>query len=215
VRLCYFDCISGISGDMVLGALLDAGLSLDDLTSELARLELPGWTIEPSQVRKHGLRATFANVHAEEHHHHRHYTDIVAMIEASGISDAARHMALRVFRRLGEAEAHVHGVDLDEVHFHEVGAVDSIVDIVGACVGLARLGVTEVRGSPLPWTRGIIHVAHGALPVPAPATVELMRGWPTYPLDLEGELVTPTGAAILTTLGRAAPPPAMTVAAVG
>lgn len=215
MTVCYFDCISGISGDMVLGALLDAGLTLADLTGELAKLQLPGWSIEPVEVHKAGLRATLAQVHAEEHHHHRHYTDIAEMVESSGISPRSREMALRVFRRLGEAEARVHGVPLEEVHFHEVGAVDSIVDIVGACVGLDRLGVTAVSGSPLPWTKGSVRTAHGVLPVPAPATVELMRGWPTYQLDVEGELVTPTGAAILTTLAGSSAVPGMAISAVG
>ncbi|MHB0877530.1 MAG: nickel pincer cofactor biosynthesis protein LarC [Anaerolineae bacterium] len=212
---CFFDCFSGISGDMVLGALLDAGLPLAELTAGLASLQLPGWSIEPTEVHKAGLRATLAQVRADEHHHHRHYTEIAAMIEGSGIAAPARDMALRVFRRLGEAEAKVHGVTLEEVHFHEVGAVDSIVDIVGACIGLDRLGVTTIHGSALPWTKGSIRTAHGVLPVPAPATAELMRGWPTYQLDVEGELVTPTGAAILTTLATSSAMPSMTVSAVG
>lgn len=215
VRTCYFDCASGISGDMVIGALIDVGLPVGDLTGELHKLRLPGWSIEPETVRKAGIRATFARVHAEEHHHHRHYGDIAALVEAAGLDPRAREMALRVFRRLGEAEAAVHGVALEEVHFHEVGAVDSIVDIVGACVGLVILGVDAVHGSPLPWTRGSVRSAHGVLPVPAPATVELMRGWPVYQLDVEGELVTPTGAAILTTLAEGPGMPAMSVSAVG
>ena len=214
MRVCYFDCASGISGDMVLGALLDAGLPLEDLTRELGKLGLEDWSIEPATVHKAGLRATLAQVTAHEHHHHRHYEDIAGMIETSGIAPRVREAALRVFRRLGEAEARVHGVPLEQVHFHEVGAVDSIVDIVGACIGLELLGVTGVHGSPLPWTHGSIRSDHGVLPVPAPATVELMRGWPTYPLDVEGELVTPTGAAILTTLGSPTVP-AMTVGATG
>jgi len=215
VRVCYFDCFSGISGDMVLGALLDVGLPLDSLLAELSKLDLHGWSIEPRQVTKAGLRATLAGVRAEEDHdHHRHYPHIVEMIEAGNLHPAARDRALRVFRRLGEAEARVHGVALDDVHFHEVGAVDSIVDIVGASIGLTLLGVDSVRGSHLPWTRGSIRTAHGVLPVPAPATVELMRGWPVYQLDLESEIVTPTGAAILTALAEPGLPD-MAVSTVG
>ncbi|MGQ9553379.1 MAG: nickel pincer cofactor biosynthesis protein LarC [Anaerolineae bacterium] len=214
MKIGYLDCISGISGDMVLGALLDVGLPLNDLTSELNKLGLDSWAIEPVKVTKSGLSATLANVRADEEHHHRHYPDIVRLIENSGIAIKAREMSLRIFCRLGEAEARVHGVPLDDVHFHEVGAVDSIVDIVGTCVGLTMLGIESVHGSPLPWTRGAVKTAHGFLPVPAPATVELMRGWPVYPLDLEGELVTPTGAAILSALATPGLP-AMTVTGVG
>jgi len=215
VRVCYFDCISGISGDMVLGALLDAGLALEDLTDELSKLRLGGWRIEPANVIKAGLMATLAQVSAEESHHHRGYSDVVRLIEESDIHPKAKEGALRIFHRLGEAEARVHGVPLEEVHFHEVGAVDSIVDIVGACVGLTILGVEAVYGSPLPWTRGSVRAAHGVLPVPAPATVELMWGWPVEPLDVEGELVTPTGAAILTTLASGPGMPRLSISSVG
>lgn len=215
MRVCYLDCPAGISGDMVLGSLLDAGLDPAQLTAQLETLRLPGWSIRPATVRRAGLRATLAQVSAEEGHHHRHYGDIVEMIRQSGITPRARDMALAVFRRLGEAEARVHGVSLEEVHFHEVGAVDSIVDIVGACVGLDLLGIQEVYGSPLPWTRGRVKTEHGLLPVPAPATVELMRGWPVVQVDAEGEWVTPTGAAILTTLATGSSMPSMTLEAVG
>ncbi|NPV07137.1 MAG: nickel pincer cofactor biosynthesis protein LarC [Anaerolineae bacterium] len=200
---------------MVLGALLDAGLDVSRLTEQLRLLQLPGWSLRPATVRRAGLRATLAQVAAEESHHHRHYSDIAEMIRSSGISPRARDMALAVFRRLGEAEAHVHGVSLEQVHFHEVGAVDSIVDIVGACVGLDLLGVEEVYGSPLPWTHGRVTTEHGTLPVPAPATAELMRGWPVESVDAEGEWVTPTGAAILTTLARGSSMPPMVVGAIG
>ena len=214
MRVGYFDCTSGVSGDMVLGALLDAGLPLADLVGELRKLKLDGWAIEPEAVTRAGLRATLARVRADEVYHHRRYPDVVSLIKASHIPSRAGEMALRVFLRLGEAEARVHGTPLDDVHFHEVGAVDSIVDVVGACVGLTMLGIEAVHASPLPWTRGSIRTDHGVLPVPAPATVELMRGWPVYQLDLEGELVTPTGAAIVTSLGTPGLP-AMTVANTG
>ncbi len=200
---------------MVLGALLDAGLSVAELKAELGKLHLHGWDIAPTTVRRAGLRATLAGVSAEEHHHHRHYSDIAAMIEASDINPRAKRSALTVFRRLGEAEAHVHGVSLEEVHFHEVGAVDSIIDIVGSCVGLDRLGIEAVYGSALPWTHGRIKSDHGLLPVPAPATVELMRGWPVKMVDAEGEWVTPTGAALLTGLAAGAALPPMTVEVTG
>ncbi len=215
MTIAYFDCFSGISGDMTLGALLDAGLDPGALTAELGKLGLSGWSIRPAGVHKSGLRATLAHVETEESHHHRHYGDIDALIQSSDLRPRARDLARRVFRRLGEAEAKVHGVPLDEVHFHEVGALDSIVDIVGTCVGLDLLGVTEVYASPLPWTRGQVKTAHGMLPIPAPATVELMRGWPVRQLDIEGELVTPTGAAIITALASGSDMPAMTVSSIG
>jgi len=215
LRVCYFDCAAGISGDMVLGALLDAGLDVVALRRELGKLELPGWSIEPSIVRRAGVRATLAGVSAQEHHHHRHYSDIAAMVEASEISPRAKAMALAVFLRLGEAEAHVHGVSLEDVHFHEVGAIDSIVDIVGACVGLDLLGIQEVYGSALPWTRGRVKTDHGLLPIPAPATVELMRGWPVENVDAEGEWVTPTGAALLTGVAAGCTMPSMLVECTG
>jgi len=202
VRVCYFDCISGISGDMVLGALLDAGLSLASLIHHLSKLAIDGWTIEPVTVTKAGLRATLAEVTTRDEHHHRHYHDIAELLESSDIDPKAVRLALTVFRRLGEAEAKVHGVELEDVHFHEVGATDSIIDIVGSCIGLVELGIDAVFGSPLPWTHGTVRAAHGVMPIPAPATAELMRNWPVYSLDLEGELVTPTGAAILTALAE-------------
>ncbi len=200
---------------MVLGALIDAGLSIADLKAELGKLHLHGWDISPTSVRRSGLRATLAGVSAEEHHHHRHYSDIATMIEASEVSPRAKEMALAVFRRLGEAEAHVHGVSLEEVHFHEVGAVDSIVDIVGSCIALDLMGIQEVYGSALPWTHGRVQSDHGLLPLPAPATVELMRGWPVEMVDAEGEWVTPTGAALLTGLAAGSCMPPMTVEATG
>ena len=215
MKVAYFDCIAGISGDMTLAALLDAGLTIEALTGELRKLGLPGWSIEPRKVEKSGIRATLAQVHAEEHHHHRHYSDIAEMISASDLEPNAKDLALRVFRRLGEAEAKVHGTSLEEVHFHEVGAVDSIVDIVGSCIGLTQMGIQALYGSPLPWTHGTVTSAHGVMPIPAPATAELMQGWPVRPLDIEGELVTPTGAAILTTLAQGQDMPEMTVSAVG
>ena len=215
MRACYFDCVSGISGDMVLGALLDVGLPLEGLVHELGKLRLDRWSISPETVVWAGIRATFAGGSAEEGHHHRHNSDIVRLIEESDIPQTARSMALRVFCRLGEAESRVHGVPLSQVHFHEVGATDSIVDIVGCCLALEALGIEEVRGSPLPWTRGTVKVSHGVMPLPAPATVELMRGWPVEPLDIEAELVTPTGAAIVTALASGAGMPAMSVEAVG
>lgn len=215
MRVCYFDCAAGISGDMVLGALLDAGLEIEALRRELEKLGLDGWNINPTTVSRSGLRATLAGVSAQEHHHHRHYSDIAAMIEAADLSPRAKTMALAVFRRLGEAEAHVHGISLEEVHFHEVGAVDSIVDIVGACVALDLMGIQEVCGSALPWTHGRVKTDHGLLPIPAPATAELMRGWPVENVDAEGEWVTPTGAALLTGLATGSTMPSMSVECTG
>jgi uncharacterized protein (TIGR00299 family) protein len=217
MKLAYFDCFSGISGDMTLGALVDAGASLDALRAELAKLPVAGWQMAAERVKKGAIAATFVRVEvAGGQRHHRHLGDILQIVEQAPLAPRVRERAAAIFRRLGEAEARIHGVPIEKVHFHEVGAVDAIVDIVGACVGLELLGVAEVYGSPVNVGGGTVGTAHGTLPVPAPASVELLRGAPTYSSGIEKELTTPTGAAILSTLARGigAQPP-MRVAAVG
>lgn len=215
--LIYVDAFSGASGDMLLGALLDAGLAEKDLRECLARLPVSGYDLAVRKEDRKGLVATRAEVRLTgHHHHHRGLSDIEAIIAGAELPGGAGERARAVFRRLAEAEAKVHGTTPEEVHFHEVGAVDAIVDIVGVCAGLAMLGVERLVASPLPLGSGHVDVSHGRLPVPAPAVVELVRGVPTAESEEPGELTTPTGAAILVTLAeRFGPMPAMVPAAVG
>ncbi len=206
----FLDCFAGISGDMMLGALLDAGVPLDELLSGLRTLPLSHWDLRVERVRKGAITATSVTIVADEHHHHeRHLADIQQIVNASRLPEPVKATSLAIFRLLAEAEAKVHGVSVEEVHFHEVGAVDSIVDIVGSVYALHLLGVKAVYASAVPFTRGRVKMAHGELPVPAPATLELLKGVPTYPLDIDAELVTPTGAALLKGLAKSfgLPPP--------
>ncbi len=200
MKIAYFDCFAGISGDMVLGALVDAGLSLKSLRRELEKLGLHEFQIRAQKVEKHGISATKVDVIAQEGHVHRRLKDILDIIDPSGISEEAKKRAGKIFRRLAEAEAEVHGTTVDQVHFHEVGAVDAIVDVVGAVVGLDLLGIQRVHASTLRFGRGTTVGSHGAMPVPVPAVVALCKGLPAERTDIPHELVTPTGAAILTTL---------------
>jgi len=217
--LAYLDCFSGISGDMLLGALLDAGLDLETLRTGLATLPLAGYTLIAERVSDHGISGTRAHVtlDASVVHAHRRLADIEALIAVAQLPERAHASALATFRRLAEAEGAIHGTQPDEVTFHEVGAVDSIVDIVGVALGLDLLAIDAVYCSELPLTSGRVRSAHGALPVPAPATLELLKAtsavWQSVPA--EGELVTPTGAALLATLARFERPAAMTVSRVG
>ena len=215
----YFDCFSGASGDMILGALLDAGLPLTHLKQELAKLGLSHYAVDRTRVVKNGISGTQALVHVEQDHHdhhHRHLADITAIIEESALSPAVKEDSIRIFRRLAEAEAKVHDTSPEHIHFHEVGAMDAIIDVVGAVIGFHALEIGTLICSPLHVGSGTVTCAHGTLPVPAPATAELIRGKPVYATGVEGELLTPTGAAILTTLADDfGPLPAMTVARIG
>jgi uncharacterized protein (TIGR00299 family) protein len=201
MRICYFDCFSGISGNMLLGALLDAGLPEALLRAELDKLKLPSCRLEIKPVVKAGLRAVMVKVRAEVEQQ-RHLADIQALLEKSELDAALSRRALAVFQRLAEAEARIHGTTVEEVHFHEVGAVDAIIDIVGAVVGLHHLGINEIVCSPLPMPRGWVRCAHGELPLPAPAVCELLKGVPVQGENLAQELVTPTGAALAVELSR-------------
>jgi len=204
-KIAYLDCHSGISGDMFLGAMLDAGLSLDALKASLAALPLTGYQLLAEPFADKGMRGTrFAVVPVEQEQPPRHLADITALLQASTLPPRIRDTALAIFRRLAEAEAAVHGSTLAEVHFHEVGAVDAIVDITGAAIAIEMMGISRLYASPLPLTGGHVQTAHGLLPVPAPAALELLRrvAAPWKPNPAEGELVTPTGAAILATLAR-------------
>jgi uncharacterized protein (TIGR00299 family) protein len=216
IRSAYFDCFSGISGDMVLGALVDAGAELQAIEVELRKLNLEGWKISAEKVERRGIFATHVKVDTQEVHHHRGLSVILKRIDDAGLAPRAAERARKIFTRLAVAEAHVHQVPVETVHFHEVGAVDSIVDIVGAAVGFEMLGIDEFACSALDVGAGQVKTAHGLLPVPAPATAELLRGAPTYSSGIQRELVTPTGAAIATTLAtRYAEMPTMTLRAAG
>jgi uncharacterized protein (TIGR00299 family) protein len=214
--IAYFDCFSGISGDMTLGALLHLGVPVDDLAAALARLPLEGFEIVAEKTSDSGIAAIRAIVKTAPSGHARHLSDIEKIIGQSDLSFNIKEKALAIFRRLGRAEAAVHGIDIEKVHFHEVGAIDAIVDVVGTAFCLDWLKVEKVLCSPLPLGRGFVRCAHGVLPLPAPATVELLAGCPTYGANIEAELVTPTGAAIVSTLAEGfGPPPQMIIKAAG
>ena len=215
VRLAYFDCFSGIAGDMTLAALVDAGVDARAIQSAVASLGLP-CELTFETVKRGGFRANYARVVAAPEHAHRHLHHIEAMIDKSTLTPRQNELARRIFRRLGEAEAEAHGIDIQKVHFHEVGAVDSIVDIVGSAVGLDLLGVDRFEASPIPPGRGTIRAAHGRMSLPAPATATLLKGIPLAESPAEFELTTPTGAAIVSTVAEAfGPLPPMTVEAIG
>ena len=222
MRVAWFDPFSGASGDMVLGALIDAGLSIDRLRGELAKIDLGGYQIGAERTTDQVIGGTRFRVEVDAAHQgHRHWSDIRTLIEDSRLTDPVRERALSVFRNLAEAEAEIHGEPVDHVHFHEVGGVDAIVDICGACIGLDLLGIERVfSGSPR-LGHGMVRTQHGLLPIPAPATALLMAraqapvAAPRPDMaDIEAELLTPTGAAILTTLATFGQP-AMVPATIG
>lgn len=212
----YFDCFSGISGNMVLGALVDAGVDLERLREELAQLPVCGYTLNTERVLRGGLSGIHVEVDVEGEQPERHLGEIEGIIANSGLPEEIKDQGLSIFRNLAKAEARVHGVPVDHIHFHEVGAVDAIIDVMGSVIGLSLLGVEQVYASPVRVGRGTVECAHGTLPVPAPATLELLRGIPIYGRDVDAELVTPTGAAILASVAQgygSAPP--MTINRVG
>jgi uncharacterized protein (TIGR00299 family) protein len=218
LKILYFDCFAGISGDMTVGALLDLGVPLPYLKEELARLPIPlaGYRLAAEETSRRGIRAAKFQVHVTADQPHRHYADIAEMIEQSSLAAEVKEKAGRIFLRLAEAEAKVHGVELGRVHFHEVGALDSIIDIVATALSLHYLGIEEMYASALPLGSGYVETAHGRLPVPAPATAELLRGIPVHSELGAGERVTPTGAAILAALcSEFGAPPPFTITAVG
>ena len=220
MKVAYLDCASGISGDMTLGALVDAGVELAQIQTGVDSLGLPSCRLVATEVKKRGFRATQITVEHEPEHAHRHLSDITGLIDQSKLTDRQKELATAIFTRLGQAEAKAHGTSIEKVHFHEVGAVDSIADIVGAAIGFDLLGVERVCASPIPTGSGFIEIAHGRVSVPAPATAELLTGVPLaeFPPDkpVVGELTTPTGAAIVATLCQDfGPLPAMTIESIG
>ena len=216
MKIAYLDCVSGISGDMTLGALVDLGVDINAIQAGIDSLGLPSCRLVTEEVKRHGFRATNFTVQHEPEHAHRHLHHITAMIDGSQLTDTQKQLATHIFTRLAEAEAKVHGSTLQKVHFHEVGAVDSIADIVGVAIGFDLLGVEEVVSSPIPTGHGYIEIAHGRVSVPAPATAELLKGVPLASCNIEAELTTPTGAAIVKTLAkRFGQLPAMTIEKIG
>ena len=214
--LAYIDCFSGISGDMFLGALLDAGLPEMELRGQLSLLGLDGYTLTVGKKNRGAIAATTLSVESNESHPHRTLGDIRQLITASRLAEPVKKTALAIFSLLAEAEAKVHGKPVDTVHFHEVGGIDAIVDIVGAAIGLATLKITRLHCAPLPMPSGWVQCAHGLLPLPAPAVCELLQGVPAYGVELSQELVTPTGAAIVKALATEyGPMPPMTITGVG
>ncbi len=240
-RVLWWDCAVGAAGDMLLASLLDAGADVDVVRAGLQGLGLSGWSVEPNEVRRGAFRALHAGVQVEgttendgdahahahaheghEHHHHhgeghphRPWRVVRDLIEGAELPDRVRERSLRVYERLAQAEASLHGMELDDVELHEVGAVDAIVDVVGTCLALEALDIDRIVATALPLGTGHVHGAHGRIPLPAPATLTLVLGWPVHPSPWPGEWVTPTGAALVTTLASPGPPPAMAPEAVG
>jgi pyridinium-3,5-bisthiocarboxylic acid mononucleotide nickel chelatase len=218
MRVAYFDCPSGAAGDMIMASLLDAGVPVAALRAELGKLALAGWELRAREVMKGVFRATKVDVEIDRgaHRHQRSLQDILEILERSALAPSVKERAARIFTRLADAEARVHGTDRESVHFHEVGAVDAIVDVTGAVLALDLAGVQAVHVSALPIGGGHVGGAHGRIPVPGPGTAELLRGFPVVDTGVRAELVTPTGAAILTTLAASAGRmPSLTVDAVG
>ena len=238
MKILYFDCFAGAAGDMILGALLDAGLPFDELTRALGSLAVEGWDVSVDRVIKTGVTAAKFRVHEHTHapsgsgnrepgsgnrdpgsgqpHQHHHLKHIFAAIERSALSDTGKAKAIKMFRRLGEAEAAIHGTTMEKVHLHEVGALDSIIDIVGAVFALEWFNADRIVVSPINVGGGMVNSAHGVFPVPAPATLALLKDAPVYSSGIQAELLTPTGALILTEYAAEfGPVPPMTIDRVG
>jgi uncharacterized protein (TIGR00299 family) protein len=200
MKTLYFDCFAGASGDMILGALVGVGVKPRELIEQLSRLDVSGYEVSFETVDRSGISATHARVRTGHEHAHRHLGDILKIIYESRLSDGVKDAAARIFSRLAEAEAKIHNVPIERIHFHEVGALDAIIDVVGACIGFELLGIERFACSELHVGSGMVEMAHGRFPVPPPAVAELLKNAPVYSTDIKGELVTPTGAAIITTL---------------
>jgi uncharacterized protein (TIGR00299 family) protein len=215
VKVAHFDCFSGISGDMTLGALIDAGVDAEAIRSGIASLGLP-IKLEIEKVRKGGFAATYVHVEAPEEDTHRFLPEVEEILGRGNLTAGQRELALGIFRRLAQAEATVHGMPLDKVHFHEVGALDSLADIAGSAIGLDLLGVDRFTSRSVLTGNGMVQCAHGLMPIPAPGTAELLKGVPLARSDINAELTTPTGAAILTSIVREwIDQPVMTIERIG
>lgn len=216
MKIAYFDLSSGASGDMILGALIDAGLNAGNLLDRLTALKIDDFKLEVRQVIKKGFRATKVDVIVNDHVPERHLPDIEAIITNSELPEVLQQKAVEIFRRLGTVEARIHGVSMNDVHLHELGGVDTIVDVVGTLLGLEELGISKVFASPIPLGRGFVNAAHGQIPLPAPATLALLEGLPVVGSDLMVETVTPTGAVLLASLSeKFGPIPSMKLQSIG
>lgn len=202
MRIAYFDCFSGISGDMFVGALLDAGLKIEILEKELNKLNLSGYQLEVNKVLKKGISASQFKVKIQEKGVERRFKDILNILEESKLDEEIKNEVKKIFFKIAEAESKIHQEDIEKIHFHEIGGLDSIIDISSAVIGIKALEIKEIYSSPLPLGKGFVKCAHGILPLPAPATLELLKNIPTYSGGMESEMVTPTGAAIISTLTK-------------
>lgn len=216
MKILYFDCFAGASGDMILGAMVNAGIDPRALSEELGKLSVQGFELSFETVDRSGISATFARVRTDEQKTHRHLHNVLKIIDDSALDDRVKERASKIFTRLAEAEAHVHNQPVSKIHFHEVGAIDAIVDVVGAAICFEQLKIERFVSSPLHVGSGTITMEHGRFPVPPPAVAELLKDFPIYSSDIKGELVTPTGAAIISTVcSEFGPMPAMKLEATG
>ena len=216
MKTLYFDCFAGASGDMILGALVGAGVDPRILVDQFKRLNVGGWQIDFERVDRSGIGATYAKVKTAHEHAHRHLNDILKIIDESGLNQPVKDRAALIFSKLAEAEAHVHNLPVEKIHFHEVGALDAILDVCGAAIGFDLLGIEQFISSPLRVGFGMTDMAHGRFPIPPPAVAELLKGKPIYAGEIEGEFMTPTGAAIISTVcDRFESLPAMQISATG
>lgn len=220
MKILYMDCFSGISGDMTLAALIDAGADRDYVESELAKIKIEPFALNWKRVNKRGISALKMDVlldPGQTPKHHRHYSDIVELIQRAGFNERVVALSLAIFEKIGVAEAKIHNIPIEKVHFHEVGAIDSIVDVIGAALAIDSLRIEKIIASPVPLGSGTVHCDHGLYPVPAPATLEMMRGLPIAPTPFSLEMTTPTGAGIISGLveqfSRGIPP--MVVESIG
>jgi len=202
MKIAYFDCFSGISGDMTVGALLDAGLKIETLEKELKKLGLSGYQLEVNKVVKKGISATQFKVKIKEEGVERRFKDILTILEKSKLDEEIKKETKKIFFNIAQAESKIHQKDIDKIHFHEIGGLDSIIDITSAVIGIKTLGIEEIYSSALPLGKGFVKCAHGVIPLPAPATLELLKNIPTYSGGIESEMTTPTGAAIIGTLAK-------------
>jgi len=202
MRVAYFNCFSGISGDMVLAALVDLGWSVKELERELDKLDLSGYQVEAKKVAKKGITSTQIEIRIEEDKKERKLKDILSILDESKLEKKIKERSRAIFIRLASVEAKIHGKSPQKIHFHELGGLDTIIDVVGAVAGMKYLGIEKMYSSSLPLGKGFVKCSHGTLPVPAPATLELLKGVPVYGSNIEAELVTPTGAAIISTLAE-------------
>ncbi|MBN2603246.1 MAG: nickel pincer cofactor biosynthesis protein LarC [Candidatus Thermoplasmatota archaeon] len=198
----FFDCFSGIAGDMILGALCDLGVDGEFIKKQLKKINISGYAIEIKKIKKNQISAIDVYISVKEKQHHRSLLDIYDVINNSDLDNDVKELSKKIFNRLAEAESKIHDIEIENVHFHEVGAIDSIIDVVGAAICLKKLGVEKVFCSDLPLGKGFVKCSHGIIPIPAPATLELLKNVPVYQSVADHEMVTPTGAAIITTIAE-------------